>query len=238
MPEDKGLGSKLLGLFVEKDDRGETPAEGTPSADGEKSAAELVEELARGTAPKPVGAPAPGRPAPAQAHAAPHPVAAEPALPPLPKPSSAVAPATVDFDAVFKSAGLDPAELDRVRKAEELLKGLPEATPVEVRRQIVEASLKAFGVDVTKIAGAARTQLKALETWGRLNEQQTAKSITDMQAQIAQLEDKVIGLKADITKKTETLAALGAAAEVRRGQVNRVLDFFAQASPPPPAGKP
>jgi cell division protein FtsB len=151
-------------------------------------------------------------------------------------PSGPVTPAQVDFDAVFKTAGMDLADLDRVRKAEELLKGLPEATPVEVKRQIVEASLKAFGFDVAKIIGAAQNQLKALDTYVRLNEQQTAKGITDAQAQIAQLEDKVISLRADINKRTDQLASIAAAAEGRKGQVHSVLQFFT--APGAPAAKP
>ncbi len=220
MPEEKGLGSKLLGLFVEKADA--TPDEGTPAMskpDSEKSAAELVAELAQETAPKKAGAHPQGAPGPlaAQPKAAP----ARPAMP-----SGPVTPASVDFDAVFKTAGLDTAELDRVRKAEELLKSLPEATPQDIKRQIVEASLKAFGFDVQKIVGAAQNQLKALDTFVRVNETQTAKAITDAQTQIAQLEDKVISLRADITKKTDSLAATSAAADVRKSQVHQVLEFF------------
>lgn len=223
MAEEKGLGKKLLGLFVESKDA--TPAEGTPAveaSDAEKTPAELVAELAGQSAPK-RGAP------PAQAAAA-RPTAA------MPGPSGPVTPAQVDFDAVFKTAGMDTSDLDRVRKAEELLKGLPEATPLEVKRQIVEASLKAFGFDVAKIIGAAQNQLKALDTYVRLNEQQTAKSITDAQAQIALLEDKVLSLRADITKRTEQLASVAAAADGRKGQVHRVLEFFT--APGAPAAKP
>jgi hypothetical protein len=222
MPEEKGLGSKLLGLFVEKADA--TPDEGTPAVgkpDSEKSAAELVAELAQETAPKKAGA---HPPANAPPNASPRPPL--PARPAMPAPSGPVTPASVDFDAVFKTAGLDTAELDRVRKAEELLKSLPEATPQDIKRQIVEASLKAFGFDVQKIVAAAQNQLKALDTYVRVNETQTAKAITDAQAQIAQLEDKVISLRADITKKTDSLASTSAAADVRKSQVHGVLDFF------------
>jgi len=221
MPEDKSLGSKILGLFVETRDDG-TPEEGTPVVGGEKSAAELVAELASQSAPKKGPPPAPSRP-----------------MASIPLPSGPITPATVDFDAVFKNAGLDPAELDRVRKAEELLKGLPEATPKDIKRQIVEASLKAFGFDVQKIGQAAQNQLKAVDTWVRVTEQQTAKAITDAQGQIAQLEDKVISLKADITKRAEQLAAMAAAADSRRAQVGEVLEFFQlpPAAPPPGPSK-
>ena len=229
MPEEKGLGSKLLGLFVEV--KGETPAEGTAAVEGneeggEKSAADIVAELAGATAPK--------KAAPAAGMAA-APVAARPAMPVSMPPAGSVPAAQVDFDAVFKGAGMDGAELDRVRKAEELLKSLPEATPLEIKRQIVEASLKAFGFDIAKIIGAANMQLKALDTYVKVNETQTAKAITDAQTQIAQLEDKVISLRADITKRTETLAGVSTAAEARKGQVHQVLAFFqAPAAAPKP----
>jgi hypothetical protein len=230
MSEEKGLGKKLLGLFVETDPNDATPAEGSPSIDrGEKSAAELVAELASQSAPK-KGGPQP------HAQGAPPPPARAPMA--MPQPSGPVTPATVDFDVVFKSAGLDAGELDRVRKAEDLLKSLPESTPQDIKRQIVEASLKAFGFDVQKIAGAALNQLKALDTYVRLNEQQTAKGITDAQAQIAQYEDKIITLRADITKRTDALASTAAAADLRKAQVNKVLEFFHAAPPAPPAPKP
>jgi hypothetical protein len=203
MPEDKSLGSKLLGLFV---DTGNAAPEDEPPAEkeGEKSAAEVVAELAGQTMPQ--------RPGPSGGQ--------------LPSPAGPVAPASVDFDAVFRNAGVDPTELDRVRKAEELLKSLPEATPKDVKRQIVEAALKAFGFEVPRIAQAASSQLKALDTWERLLEQQTAKAIAEAQGQIAQLEDKVISLRADITKRTEQRASMAAAADGRRAEVGKVLEFF------------
>ncbi|MFO0596605.1 MAG: hypothetical protein U0228_14915 [Myxococcaceae bacterium] len=228
MSEEKGLGSKLLGLFVETKDA--TPAEGTAAVeadgDGEKTPAQIVAELAGQSAPK--KGPATAGPAPAHpaGQAAPRPGPATMSAAQAAASAGHVTPAQVDFDAVFKGAGMDAAELDRVRKAEELLKGLPESTTIEVKRQIVETALKAFGFDIAKIVAAAQNQVKALDTYVRLNETQTAKAISDAQAQIAQLEDKVIGLRADITKKTETLASVGAAAENRKGQVHRVLEFF------------
>jgi hypothetical protein len=224
MPEEKGFGSKLLGLFVET--REDTPAEGTGAVerDGEKSAADLVAELAGQSAPRKVAEAQAAAPAPAAAAA------------PVPNPVGPIAPAEVDFDQVFRTAGMDPADLDRVRKAEELLKSLPDGTPLELKRQIVEASLKAFGFDVAKIIDAARHQLKALDTYVRVNETQTAKSIADAQAKIAKLDDEIISLRADITRRTEQLASLSAAADGRKGQVHRVLEFF-NAPGSAPAGK-
>ena len=209
MPDEKGLGSKLLGLFVET---GEAKPE-EPEVSDNGSAAEVVAQLAATSGVK----------------AQPRPVAPAASVP---RPSGPITPATVDFDAVFRQAGVDAQELDRVRKSEDLLKSLPDSTPAEVKRQIVEASLRAFGFDISKIAAAAEVQLKALDTFVRDNEQQTVKAIADAKGQINQLEEKVIGLRADIDKRSTQLAQTSAAAELRKEQVRRVLEFFAVSTPP------
>lgn len=239
MPEDKSLGSKILGLFVETGDGEHTPAAGSGAVDqAEPSAADIVAELA-GTATAKSAATTAVRagPLPSTEPAA---VARATAS----TSSAAVEPADVDFDAVFQKAGMDSSELDRVRKAEELLRGLPEATPREVKRQIVEVSLKAVGFDIGKIVSAAQSQLRALETYVRVNEQQTAKAISDAQQQIATLEDKIIGLRADIQRRADGLGGLSAAAAKRSQQVDQVLSFFRApaavppATPAPPSAKP
>jgi len=206
MSEDqKGFGSKLKGLFFETDEAGaEQPAAG-------KSAADLVAELAQQSGAKPQGQQAP-------------PDAPPPNLNTQKMASAAGAP--TDFDAIFKDAGMDVAELDRVKKAEELLKGLPESTPQDVKRQIVEASLKAFGFELDKIVSAANNQKKALDTYVRVNEQATAKAITEAENQIRVLHDKIAAMKADIEKRTKHLSGLTEAAANRKSQVQKVIDFF------------
>jgi hypothetical protein len=112
MSEQKGFGSKLLGIFVETDDRKEGE-EATLPKDGDKSPADLVAELAA------AGAATPGsrRGVPAAA-----PMPEPEPMAPLPAMSADKLPATVpaapaDFDAIFRELGMDSAELDRVRKA-------------------------------------------------------------------------------------------------------------------------
>lgn len=236
MPDDKSLGSKILGLFVEPG----TPADGTPSVEGgsgaeAESAADVVAELVAASG---------GRPQGSQAAAVAAPTSVAPggssARPPLAPPAGQVEPANVDFDAVFQRAGMDATDLDRVRKAEALLAGLPAATPHDIKRQIVEVSLKAVGFDIGRVAGAAESQLKALDTYVRVNEQQTAKSLTELQQQIAALDDKIIGLRADMERRTQALASLAAAAARRSEQVRTVLAFFGSQPPRPvsPAAAP
>ncbi len=227
MPDEKGLGSKILGVFFESDDeKAKSPATRETDADEsgspEKSAADIVAELAQQSGKGPASPAASAR------------VAAPPMARPGPSSGGPAAPAAnVDFDTVFKNAGMDVGELDRVRKAEDLLKGLPEATPHDVKKQIVEASLKAFGFEVSKIGLAAQNQLKAIETFIKVNEQQTAKAISDAGTKISQLEEQIINLRVDIDKRTANLAGVASAADVRRSQVQKVLEFFNL--PPPPA---
>lgn len=223
MAEQKGIGSKLLGLFVEKDGGAETAE--APEPTGEKSAADLVAELANQTGPggprKPGGLPP-----------------REVAPPPNLKLDKMTAPSPdggkVDFDQIFRDGGLDPADLDRVKKAEELLKGLPEGTPHELKKQIVEASLKAFGIDQAKIIQAASVQLRALDVFVKANTDLTAKAITDAEVQIRQLNEKIAAMRADIDKRNAQLTQRATAATARKGEVQRVVDFFGQ---PPAAPK-
>jgi hypothetical protein len=217
MPEDKGFGAKLLGIFVETDN--DKPDESS----AEKSPAELVAELANQAGPK--------RPP----QEAPPPNLQVERL----KGAGAAEGAALDFDTIFREAGMDVAELDRVKKAEELLKGLPEATPHAIKKQIVEASLKAFGFEVERIVAAAQNQKRALDTYVRVNESATAKSIQDAEQQIQSLNEKIASLRQDIEKRTGQLRAVTTAAQNRKVDVQKVLDFFqppAPSTPPGPTG--
>lgn len=212
---EKGLGSKFLGLFVEKENGEQTQTDKSPADE----IAELARQSSGAAAPPPSH---PGHPAPATPAAA-----AAPAL--------KVAPGTsTDFDAVFREAGMDAAELDRVKKAEDLLKGLPESTPQDVKRQIVEASLKAFGFDTATIVTASNNQKRALDTYVRVNEQATAKATQDAEAQIKSLHEKIAALKTDVEKRQAALKTLSEAANTRKAQVQKVLEFFEKPLAPKP----
>ncbi len=218
---EKKIGSKLLGLFVESGSADEV--EELPEKGG-KSAADLVAEIAGNTAPK--------RGAPAAAPLPPLPQAA-PAAPPRNAPVPSGAP--MDFDAVFREAGMDPADLDRVKKAEDLLRGLPSGTPDPVKRQIVEASLKAFGFDLAQIVASAQNQRKALDTYVRVHESATQKAVADTQAEILKLNERIATLKADIEKRQAAQAGLAAQAEARKADVQKVIEFFQAPQPAPGA---
>jgi hypothetical protein len=230
MPEEKGIGSKILGLFVESEGQeSPTAPPNPPSGPGaSKSAADEIAELARQAGTAPTAAGKPGAPPAAPAPAGP-PLKLSPAAP-------AAAPgAALDFAAIFKDAGMDPAELDRVAKAEDLLQKLPASIGQAEKRTIVEASLKAFGFEIEKISAAAQNQKRALDAYVKVNETATAKAIADAEAQIKAFNEKIASLRAEIEKRTAQLSQIASQAQARKADVQKVVDFF-QGPTPPPAG--
>ena len=73
----------------------------------------------------------------------------------------------VDFPAVFRAAGIDDGEQGRIDKATQLLKTLPVETPKDVKKQIVEASLKAFGYPVSRSSKRARRRSRRSRSTSR-----------------------------------------------------------------------
>lgn len=163
----------------------------------------------------------------------PTPAAAAPEVKPARAPidTTGVTPANVDFDGVFRAAGVDPGELDQVKKAQALLQTLPPGTTPEVQRTIVEASLKAFGFDIGNIVLASQNQLKAIDTFVRVNQQQFEKASSDGQVQVTQLEERIEKLKQELEKRSQQLREVVAAAETRRADVMRILGFFSSGAP-------
>ena len=92
---------------------------------------------------------------------------------------------------MFEAAGIDADERERVAKAIELLASLPAETPVAVKKQIVEASLKAFGVPIDKIIEAGVSEIQALEGYIRAGAADTQKLLEESTHRIQQYEEEV-----------------------------------------------
>jgi hypothetical protein len=164
-------------------------------------------------------------PAPSQDELAP------PAAPELPafvtKPPAAPG-GRVDFPKVYEAAGVDPEEQGRVGKAAELLGALPAGTDAAVKKQIVEASLKAFGVPVDKIIEAAVQEIQALEAYIRAGAADTASVHEESQKRITQFEEEIRRIKSVMEGRTaEQLAVIQACNEKKLG-IQSVLEFFGQ----------
>jgi hypothetical protein len=198
MTEGRGWGSTVLGWFIVRD---ETSAEGAGATPLDGAAAGSPDTAA-------------GDPGPA--------VAVFRSEPP---------PATggkVDFDGVFDAAGIDKEERDRMTRAADLLGSLPADTPVAVRKPIVEASLKAFGVPIDKIIEAGVEQIQALEGYIQAGGADTQKLLEESARRIAHHEEEIRRVRQVMDERVREQQSVAAACNARKLEVQRVLEFFGQ----------
>jgi hypothetical protein len=134
----------------------------------------------------------------------------------------------VDFDGVFGAAGIERAERERVGRASELLLSLPSETPVAVRKQIVEAAMKAFGVPLDKIIETGVEEIQALEGYIRTCAADTDRLLTDSRARIQQLENEIRDIRTVMEQRTHEQESVTAACNAKKVDVQRVLEFFGQ----------
>lgn len=155
----------------------------------------------------------------------------EPAAPPpvtLKGPLPGMVGGKIEFSQVYDAAGVDKEERERISKAQELLRSLPAETPVATKKQIVEASLKAFGVPTEKIIEGAVEEMHALEAFILAGQGETQKVLSDSTKKISDLETQIAQAKqqmADAVKAQENRAG---AVNAEKLQVQQVLEFFGQ----------
>lgn len=132
----------------------------------------------------------------------------------------------VDFDAVFAAAGIPEDARSRVTKAVELLGSLPPDTPAPVKKQIVEASLRAFGVPLDAIVQTAVSEIQALDGYVRAGAGDTQRVLADAEKRIGLYEGEIRQLRTIMEQRVvEQQAVVRACADQTR-TVQQVLDFF------------
>jgi hypothetical protein len=132
----------------------------------------------------------------------------------------------VDFDAVFQAGGVDADERERIAKAKALLESLPESTDINVKKQIVEASLKAFGVPIEKIIEAGVAEIEALEFYIRSGASDTEKVLQDGSTRIQQYELEIQNLRKIMEERVKEQNSVVAACNAKKLDVQKVLEFF------------
>jgi hypothetical protein len=201
MSEKKSWGSTVLGWFVV---RPEDEAAGGVSDEA------VIAAAAAGTAAAEYGAD-------------------QPVVPVVPLHDPPPAPGgQVDFPAVYTAAGVEADQQERVEKAAALLRSLPADTDPAVKKQIVEASLKAFGVPIDKIIEAGVEEIQALEAYIRAGGADTQKLLGESSSRIAQFEDEVRRIKQVMEERVQEQQAVVRACNERKLDVQRVLEFFGQ----------
>ena len=134
----------------------------------------------------------------------------------------------VDFAAVFEAAGVDQEEQQRVARTTELLRSLPAATEAAVKKQIVEASLKAFGVPIEKIIEATVEEIQAVDGYLRNAAADNEKLIQESEARIKQYELEIQNIRSVMQQSVNEQQTLIKTCNDKKLEVQQVLEFFGQ----------
>lgn len=134
----------------------------------------------------------------------------------------------VDFERVYEAAGITPEEHERVSRTLELLDSLPPGTDEAVKRQIVMASLRAFGVPIDKIIESGAEQLQALEAYIRGGARDTEQVTAASEQQIRELEEQIAALRKGMQQRVEEQHKIMRACNAKKLEVQKVLEFFGQ----------
>jgi hypothetical protein len=135
---------------------------------------------------------------------------------------------TIDFPAVYRAARISDEQQTHVERACGLLQTLPSETPKEVRRQIVEASLRAFGLPVDRIIESAAQEIQALEAYIRLGERDTQSTLSEGNQRLQELSDQMALVKRAMEDKVLAQQGLARSANEQKLKVQVVLEFFGQ----------
>ncbi|HXI13789.1 MAG TPA: hypothetical protein VNM92_14265 [Thermoanaerobaculia bacterium] len=134
----------------------------------------------------------------------------------------------VDFDQVYQSAGVEAEERQRIERTLELLNSLPPGTDETVKKQIVLASLRAFGVPIENIIESGAEELQALEAYIRAGAKDTEQVTAEAEQRIKQYEQEIVKLRTVMQERVDEQHAVMRACNVKKLEVQKVLEFFGQ----------
>ena len=210
MTDKKSWGATVAGWFIERDED-----EAQASAPAEMSVEE-AEAIIRGASRGAQAAP--------ETYTTPSPT--QTVFQTAPPPPAG---GQVDFEAVFDAAGVDAEERARVARTVELLKSLPAGTDAGVKKQIVEASLKAFGVPIEKIIEAGVEEIQALDGYTRNAAADNERLMQESDARIKQYEEEIKNIRAIMQQSVAELQTVIKTCNDKKLEVQQVLEFFGQA---------
>lgn len=134
----------------------------------------------------------------------------------------------VDFEQVYEAAGITAEEHQRVARTLELLDSLPPGTEETVKRQIVMASLRAFGVPIEKIIESGAEELQALDAYMRGGAKDTERETSESEIRIKQLEEEIASLRSAMQRRVDEQHNVMKACNAKKLEVQKVLEFFGQ----------
>jgi hypothetical protein len=139
----------------------------------------------------------------------------------------------VDFDAVFDAAGIPAEQRGQVDRARDLLANLPAETPATVKKQIVAASLKAFGIPIEQILAASTQEIQALEGYIQAGAAQAESFRTEAERKVAAFEQEIKRIREAAESRIREQQAASSACGAKKQEVQQILDFFGAGTPGP-----
>ena len=134
----------------------------------------------------------------------------------------------VDFEQVYDAAGIHKDERERVGRTLELLNSLPAGTDPTVRKQIVMASLRAFGVPIEQIIESGAQELQALDAYIAAGAADTSKLTEEADQRIKQYEQEIVKLRKVMQERVDEQNAVVKRCNAQKLEVQKVLEFFGQ----------
>ncbi len=218
MSDNKNWGETVVGWFIVKDEDQNNPAASGGEAD--LTADELIAKYANQT---PLGAEDSGAGDSGEVSAQTQTDNFVPSTYVTPPP---VENGQVNFEAVYEAGGVDAEERERVQKAKSLLASLPDTTDFATKKQIVEASLKAFGVPIEKIIEAGVAEIEALEFYIRSGKTDTEKLLKESTERIQQYELEIQNLRKVMEERVSEQNSVVAACNSKKLETQKILEFF------------
>ncbi len=113
-------------------------------------------------------------------------------------------------------------------RAAGLLQTLPEGADETVKKRIVEASLKSFGVPIDKIIEAGAGEIQALEGYIRAGAADTQKLLDESRGRIAEFEAEMGRIKSVMDQSVAEQQTVVKTCNEKKLEIQSVLEFFGQ----------
>jgi hypothetical protein len=135
-----------------------------------------------------------------------------------------------DAVAVLEAAKVDAKQRERVDRTLELLNALPAETPATIRKQIVEASLKAFDISISAIVQAANAEVTAFDNFINAGHKQLDELKKQSMARVAELQAEIAKIQKHLEVATADQAMLDQSTIAAMDRVRPILPFFGDVS--------
>jgi hypothetical protein len=134
-----------------------------------------------------------------------------------------------DAVAVLEAAGVDAKQRERVDRTLELLNALPADASPQLRKTVVEASLKAFDISIKAIVEAAGAEMSAFDGFIAGGHKQLDELKKQSLARIAELEAEIAKIQKRLEVATADQAMLDQSTIGAMDKVRPIPAFFGEA---------